>query len=97
MEASDNMIVDNVVQELEQDVFGEEMLTQKDYNLGCFSLSKVHLSRTLAYSIFNCVNHSSPISERGFSTAQLFALTLKSAVIGQNQTSSYSLSQVYKI
>jgi hypothetical protein len=88
VEASDNAMVDDVVRELEQDVFGEEMLTREDYNLGRFSLSKVRSSRTLAYSISNCVNHSSPISERGFSTAQLFAPTSKPAVIGSKSNQS---------
>ena len=52
VEASDNTMVDDVVRDLEQDVFGEEILTREDINLGCFSVSKVHSLRTLVYSIF---------------------------------------------
>jgi hypothetical protein len=88
VKASDNVMVDDVVRDLEQDVFGEEMLTREDINLGHFSVSKVRSSRTLAYSISNCVNHSSPISERGFSTAQHFAPTSKPAVIGSKSDHS---------
>jgi hypothetical protein len=81
VEASDNAMVDDVVRDLEQDVFGEEMLTREDINLGRFSVSKVRSLRTLAYSISNRVNHSSLTSERGFSTARHFALTSNLAVI----------------
>lgn len=42
VEASDNAMVDGVVQEMEKDLlFGEEMPTREDINLGRFSLSKV--------------------------------------------------------
>jgi hypothetical protein len=41
VEASDNAMVDDIVRDLEQDSFGEEMLTREDINLGRFSLSKV--------------------------------------------------------
>jgi hypothetical protein len=50
VEASDNAMVDDVIRDLEQDLFGEEMLTREDIHLGCFSLSKVCSS-----SLFNVI------------------------------------------
>jgi hypothetical protein len=88
VEASDNAMVDDVIRDLEQDIFGEEVLTREDINLGRFSVSKVRSSRTLGYYLSNCVNHSSPISERGFSTAQHFAPTSKPPVIGSKSDHS---------
>jgi hypothetical protein len=41
VEASEKAMGDDIVRDLEQDSFGEEMLTREDINLGRFSLSKV--------------------------------------------------------
>jgi hypothetical protein len=41
VEASDNAMVDGVVRDMEDLLFGEDMPTREDINLGCFSLSKV--------------------------------------------------------
>jgi len=42
VEASDNAMVDGVVRDMEEEeLFGEEMPTREDINLGRFSLSKV--------------------------------------------------------
>jgi hypothetical protein len=40
VEASDNAMVDEIVRDVDQELFGER-LSQEDINLGCFSLSKV--------------------------------------------------------
>jgi hypothetical protein len=77
VEASDKEMVDDVVRELEQDSFGEETLTREDISLGRFSLSKVCSLSLFNFLFLTCVNHSPPISERVFSTAQLFAPTSK--------------------
>ena len=50
VEASDNAMVDNVVRDLKQDLFGEEMLTREDINFRHFSLIKVCSSRTLTFN-----------------------------------------------
>ena len=88
VEASDNTMVDVIIWDLEQEIFDEEMLIWEDINLGCFLVSRVHSLRNLMYSISNCVNHSSPISERGFLTAQHFVLTSKPAVIRSKSNQS---------
>jgi hypothetical protein len=41
VKASDNAMIDNVIWDLEQDLFAEEMLMWEDINLEHFSLSKV--------------------------------------------------------
>jgi hypothetical protein len=51
VEASDKAMVDNIVRDLEQDSFGEEMLTREDINLGRFSLSKVCSLNFVQFSI----------------------------------------------
>ena len=70
VEASDGAIVDEVAQDLEQELFGEERLTRDDINLGQFSLLKVCLSTLFNILFLTCVNLSFQILERGFLIVQ---------------------------
>jgi hypothetical protein len=76
VETSDNAMVDDIVRDLEQDSFGEELLTREDINLGRFSLSKVRSLR--ASTLFNflsnlCQSQLTNLGKRIFNSPTLRA------------------------
>jgi hypothetical protein len=74
VEASDNAMVEDVVREVEQDLFGKERLTREDINLGRFSLSKVRLSTLFNFLFLTlCQSQLANLGKRIFNSPTLRA------------------------